>query len=50
MLNNYIKANTDRNYELLMNLKAFFPDLKKYMNGLQKLKVLQITLTLMLKK
>ena len=38
VLNNYIKANTDRNYELLMNLKAFHPDLKKMHEWSAKLK------------
>ena len=38
VLNNYIKANTDRNYELLMNLKAFFPDLKKIHEWAAKIK------------
>ena len=38
VLNNYIKANTDRNYELLMNLKAFHPDLKKMHEWAAKIK------------
>ena len=38
VINNYIKENTNRNYELLKNLKVFLPDLKKIYELSSKIK------------
>ena len=38
VINNYIKENTNRNYELLMNLKTFHPRLEKLYESSKKIK------------